>query len=78
MPRKKAPFKKELRIQFSPEHFARLEKQAERLDQTASALVRAWAMERVTTLEALGAQTGTFDMINVLRELSDKVDESRE
>lgn len=77
MPRKKSPFKKELRIQFTPEHYARLETQADLLDQTASALVRAWAMEKVTALEALRAQSGAVDVLNAMRELSEKMDDSR-
>lgn len=77
MPRKKSPFKKELRIQFSPEHYARLEKQANLLDQTASALVRSWAMEKVTALEALRAQSGMIDLFNVMREEAGNTDDPR-
>lgn len=77
MPRKKVPFKKELRIAFSPEHFARLERQAGLLDQTTAALVRSWAMEKVTALEALRAQSGAVDVLNLMRELSEKTDDAR-
>lgn len=77
MEKKKRPPKKELRVLFTPDHYARLEKQADRLDMTASALVRMWAMEKVSILEALRAQTGAVDILNTMRELSEKTDENR-
>lgn len=60
--RKKAPPKKELRILYTPEHYDRLQKQADLLDMTAAAFVRMVSMEKVTALEAAGSQRGMFDM----------------
>ena len=78
MEKKKKPAKKELRVLFTPEHYARLENQAERLDMTSAALVRMWAMEKVGVLEALRAQSGAVDILNTMRELAEeKTDENR-
>lgn len=78
MEKKKRQPKKELRVLFTPDHYSRLEKQADRLDMTASALVRMWAMEKVSILEALRAQSGALDLLNTMRELEEgKTDENR-
>lgn len=70
--------KKELRVLFTHEHYARLEKQADLLDMTTAALVRMWAMEKVTTLEALRSQSGAVDLLRTISEISEKMEESRE
>jgi len=77
MEKKKRLPKKELRVLFTPEHYSRLEKQADMLDMTAAALVRMWAMEKVGVLEALRAQSGAVDFLHTMRELAEKTDESR-
>lgn len=77
MEKKKRIIKKELRVLFTPEHYARLEKQADVLDMTASALVRMWAMEKVTTLEALQSQSGAVDLLRAMGDLAEKMEESR-
>lgn len=61
--RKKVLPKKELRILYTPEHYDRLQKQADLLDMTAAAFVRMVSMEKVTALEAAGSQRGIFDFI---------------
>jgi hypothetical protein len=70
--------KKELRVLFTPEHYSRLEKQADLLDMTTAALVRMWAMEKVTTLEALRSQSGAVDLLRTISEISEKMEETRE
>jgi len=61
-PKSSAPPKKELRIFYSPEHYNRLQRQADLLDMTTAAFVRMVSMEKVTLLEAAGSQRGIFDM----------------
>jgi len=73
--RPKMPPRKELRIQFTPEHFDRLEKVADKLDQTASALVRHWAMEQVARFEAIASQTSTGDFMKILGDLVNKMED---
>lgn len=77
MEKKKRVIKKELRVLFTPEHYARLEKQADILDMTSAALVRMWAMEKVTTLEALQSQSGAVDLLRAMGDLAEKMEESR-
>ncbi len=79
--RKKAPPKKELRILYTPEHYDRLQKQADLLDMTAAAFVRMVSMEKVTALEAAGSQRGAVSILQAMQEFSermeDKLEESR-
>lgn len=75
--RKKALPKKELRILYTPEHYDRLEKQANLLDMTAAAFVRMISMEKVTLLEAAGAQRGATDLFDLLKKESEKQEEQR-
>jgi hypothetical protein len=73
--RKTTRTKKELRIWFTPEHYERLEKQASRMDMTMAALVRYWAMEKVSVLEGIGAQSGVLDQFRIMQEQDKKPSE---
>ena len=75
--RKKAPPKKELRILYTPEHFDRLQKQADLLDMTAAAFVRMVSMEKVTALEAAGSQSGSVALLRSMLDLTEKLEETR-
>lgn len=77
MEKKKRVIKKELRVLYTPEHYARLEKQADILDMTSAALVRMWSMEKVTTLEALQSQSGAVDILKAMGEMAGKMEEQR-
>ena len=76
--RKKALPKKELRILFTPEHYARLENVAQKYDMSAAALVRMWAMEKVTVSEAVISQSTVCNfMINDVDKMMEKMKETR-
>ena len=75
--RKKAPPKKELRILYTPEHFDRLQKQADLLDMTAAAFVRMVSMEKVTALEAAGSQSGSVALLRSMLDLTEKLEKTR-
>lgn len=75
--KKMRPVKKELRILYTPEHYDRLEKQANLLDMTAAAFVRMVSMEKVTLLEAATAQGASHGIFDMLKKEIEKQEEER-